>query len=89
MRRSVTVQIEEAVLDGASARAEQQHRSLTEYIEALLLRDLEQPSDSGDVEIFAPKDVRDYRAVPKDGETQEQVDIADRALQRILDRTGH
>ena len=89
MRRSLTVQIEETVLDGAAARAEQQHRSLTEYIEALLRRDLEYPTDNGDVEIFAPKDVRDYRAIPKDGETREQTEVADRALQRILDRTGH
>jgi hypothetical protein len=89
MRRSLTVQIEEAVLDEAAARAQQQHRSLTEYIEALLRRDLDIASDSGDVEVFAPKDIREYQAVPKDDETQEQTDLADRALQRILDRTGH
>ena len=89
MRKPLTIQIEESVLESASARAHQQHRSVTEYIETLLRRDLDLPDTTDEVEIVAPRDAREYRAVPKTGETDEQTELADRALQRILDRAGH
>jgi hypothetical protein len=42
-----------------------------------------------DVVIFAPDDVREYRALPKPGETREQTELADRVLQALLDRYGY
>lgn len=39
-----------------------------------------------EVVIFAPEDVREYRAVPLPGETPEQTELFDRAWQTLLDR---
>lgn len=89
MRRQLKIQIEEDVLESASIRAQQEHKSVADYIETLLRRDLQMPNTSDEVEIFAPDDIRDYHAIPNPGETKEQADLFDRALRAILDRTGH
>jgi hypothetical protein len=89
MRRSLTIKIEEKVLNSANARAQQDNRSVTEYIEELIRRDLNIPDSTEEVEVFAPKNARDFRAVPLPGETKEETELADQAFQAILDRAGH
>lgn len=44
---------------------------------------------SDEVIIFAPDDVRDYRALPRPGETSEQTELANRMLHALLDRYGY
>ncbi len=89
MRKPMTIRIDTNVLEAAKTRAQQENRTVTNYIETVLRRDLMMADTSEEVEVYAPADVRQYRMVPKPGETKEQTELAERAFKKILDRTGY
>src|SRR5437667_7997065 len=80
MRKPMTIRIDTDVLEAAKTRARRENRTVTNYIETVLRRDLRMNETSEDVEVYAPADVRQYRVVPDPGETKEQTEIAERAL---------
>jgi len=89
MRKPMTIRIDTNVLEAAKNRARQENRTVTNYIETVLRRDLRMAETTEEVEVYAPADVRQYHVVSDPGETKEQTEIAERALQKILDRAGY
>ncbi len=88
MRKPMTIRIDTDVLEAAKTRARRENRTVTNYIETVLRRDLRMDA-SEEVEVYAPADVRQWRIVPKPGESKKKTELAERALKKILDRAGY
>ena len=69
MRRSVTMRIDEDVLDAARDKAMNDNRTLTNYVETLVRKDLRLKSAETRIELIAPKHIRKSSAIPLPGET--------------------
>lgn len=89
MRKPMTIRIDTDLLKAAKAQARKENRTVTNYIETVLRRDLSLDASPEEVEVLAPADVRQYRAVPKPGESKEETELAQRIFDKILDRSGH
>lgn len=89
MRKPMTIRIDTDLLEAAKAQARKENRTVTNYIETVLRRDLSLDESPEEVEVLAPSDVRQYRAVPKPGESKEETELAQRIFDKILDRSGH
>lgn len=86
MRESLTLRLDPAVIKAAKRRAQADNRTLTNYIETLMIRDLRGAST---IEVIAPPDIRQYQAVPLPGETKAERKHRDALFQAILDQSGH
>jgi hypothetical protein len=89
MRKPMTIRIDTEILAAAKKRARRENRTVTNYIETVLRRDLEMMPTTEEVEVYAPADVRRWRIVPKPGEAKERTKLAERAFKKILDRAGY
>lgn len=86
MRESLTLRLSPDVVKAAKRRAEADNRTLTNYIETLMIRDLQGASA---LEVIAPPDIRQYQAVPLPGETKAERKQRDALFHAILDQSGH
>ena len=88
MRRPVTMRLDQDVLTAARRRASGDNRTLTNYVETLLRRDLQIGIDQR-LEVIAPPGIRDAVAVPVPGETDAERRRRDDLFFAVLDATGH
>src|ERR1700733_10587946 len=70
VRQSVTMRLDPEVLEAARGKAVRDNRSLTNYIETLMRRDLHMAEPV--LEVVAPTDIRNSVAVRQPGETEEE-----------------
>jgi hypothetical protein len=87
MRHSVTVRLPADILAAARAKAAESHRTLTDYIETLMKRDLRQ--GDANIEVVAPADIRDYAAVPLPDETEDERERRDALFHAVLNEAGY
>ena len=89
MRQSVTMRLDPNVLKAAKRKAISDNRTLTNYIETLLRRDLQTAADEPTLEVIAPVDIRNSVAVPVAGETEEERKRRDDVFFAVIDATNH
>ncbi len=89
MRKPMTIRIDTDLLAATKARARRDNRTVTNYIETVLRRELGLMETPDEVEMYAPPDVRRYRAIAKPGETKREAALARRAFKKILDHAGY
>ena len=86
MRETLTLRLNPDVVKAAKQKARADNRTLTNYIETLMIRDLQSgPS----LEVIAPPDIREYESVPLPGETRAERERRDALFHAILDQSGH
>jgi hypothetical protein len=86
MRETLTLRLNPDVVKAAKRKAQADNRTLTNYIETLMIRDLQGGSS---LQVIAPPDIRDYVAVPLPGETKSERKFRDALFHAILDKSGH
>jgi hypothetical protein len=89
MRQSVTMRFAPDVLKAARSKAIQDNRTLTNYIETLVRRDLRMEAGEPILEVIAPADIRNSVAVPVPGETDEERKRRDDVFFAVLGATDH
>ncbi len=89
MRQPVTMRLDQRVLKAAKEKAAAHNRSLTNYVETLLMRDLHVPSATTSIEVIAPPDIRNSVSVPEPGETEAERQRRDAIFLAVLDASGH
>lgn len=89
MRQSVTMRIDPDVLKAARSKAVSDNRTLTNYVETLMRRDLQMGTSQSDLEVIAPANIREAVAVPIPGETEEERKRRDDVFHAILDAGGY
>jgi hypothetical protein len=70
MRESMTIRLDPGVVAAAKRRAQRENRTLTNYIETVLRRDLRLTEDDRTLSVIAPADIRDYAPVKVGGESE-------------------
>jgi hypothetical protein len=95
MRKSVPLRIDPMLLRQAKTRAEAEKRTLTEYVEAALRRELARKagkSKARELTVFVHpslrKTIRKFKSVPVPGETKKERAARDRIVQGLLDVAG-
>lgn len=86
MRETVTLRLDPQVIKAAKRKAQADNRTLTNYIETLMIRDLQRGPA---LTVIAPPDIREYESVPLPGETKAQRERRDALFHAILDESGH
>jgi hypothetical protein len=86
MRETLTLRLNPEVIKAARRKAQADNRTLTNYIETLMIRDLQGGSP---LQVIAPSDIREYEAVPLPGETKAERKRRDALFHAILDQSGH
>ena len=89
MRQPVTVRLDPDVLKVAKAKASGDNRTLTNYIETLMRRDLHLAASEGTIEVIAPANIRDSVPIPMEGETPEQLKRRNDLFLAVLEAGGH
>jgi hypothetical protein len=89
MRQSITMRFDPEVLKAARRKAVTDNRSLTNYIETLVRRDLQTGGPEAILEVIAPADIRNSVAVPVPGETKAERKRRDAVFRAVLDASGH
>ncbi len=89
MRQSVTMRLDPDVLKAARIKATGDNRTLTNYIETLVRRDLQIGGVEPPLEVIAPADVRDFVPVPLPGETEEERKRRANIVSAVLDAGGY
>lgn len=88
MRQSVTLRLDPSLLKAARSKAAGDNRTLTNYIETLMRRDLQIADEEPILEVIAPPDIRNSVAVPLPGETQQECQRRDAIFNAVLDAGG-
>lgn len=86
MRETLTLRLNPDVVKAAKRKAQADNRTLTNYIETLMIRDLK---GERSLEVIAPEDIREYESVPLPGETKAERKRRDALFHAILDQSGH
>jgi hypothetical protein len=89
MRQSVTMRLDPAVLMAARGKAVGDNRTLTNYIETLMRRDLQMEGAEPALEVIAPTDIRNSVAVPLPDESEEERKRRDDVFFAVLDAGGY
>src|SRR3546814_18031027 len=88
-RSSVTVLLDPAVLKAARGNAKIVNRTLTNYIETLMRRDLQMGSAEPVIEVIASADIRNSAAVPIPDENEEERKRRDEVFFAVLEAGGY
>ncbi|WP_207460438.1 hypothetical protein [Azospirillum sp. SYSU D00513] len=91
MKQDISFRLDEEILEAARAKAERENRTLTNYVEALVRRDLGLPQDeeaNDGFVLWAPDDVRDYTLVRDEDETDESYQERKGLIEAILASGG-
>lgn len=83
MPASIILRLNAKALRAAKQRAAADCRSLRDYVERLIQRDLEMVPD---LEVIAPSDIAEYKAIPLAGETRAERRRRDALFRAILKR---
>ena len=86
MRQSVTMRFDPEVLKAARVKATGDNRTLTNYIETLVRRDLRLAPT---LEVIAPPNIRDFVPLRLPGETEEEWNLRKEIVSAVLDASGH
>ena len=89
MRQTVTMRFDPDVLKAARGKAVGDNRTLTNYIETLVRRDLQLGAVEPVLEVIAPADIRKSVAVPFPGETEEERKRRDDVFFAVLEAGGY
>lgn len=89
MRQSVTMRLDPDVLSAARGKAIGDNRTLTNYIETLMRRDLQLDAAEPALEVIAPDNIRNSIAVPLPDETEEQRKRRDDVFFAVIDASGY
>jgi hypothetical protein len=87
MRQSITMRLDPTVLNEARNRAVRDNRTLTNYVETLMRRDLQMSEPA--ITLVAPADIRNSVAVPQPGETEEERKRRDDVFFAVLEAGGY
>ena len=87
MRKSMTIRMDPDLLEAAKRRARGENRTVTNYIETVLRKDLR--LTPADIEVWAPPDIREFELIREAGEDDEHFDARRRLIASILDRAGY
>ena len=87
MRQSITMRLAPEVVKAARDRAVRDNRTLTNYIETLMRRDLQMSEST--IAVLAPADIRSSVAVPQPGETEEERKRRDNVFFAVLEAGGY
>jgi len=77
-----------SILEAAKAKAKDDHRSLTNYVELLMKKDLKGESET-ELTVFAPNDIRNAVPLRFEDEDDEHVARREAIHTAILDASGH
>ncbi len=83
------MRLDPEILEAAKIKAVRDNRSLTNYVETLMRRDLQMQPAQPVLEVIAPADIRESVAVPIDDETEADRTRRDALFQAILDAGGY
>lgn len=91
MRHSITMRLDPSILSAAKVRAKANNRTLTNYVETLLMRDLVAHDESTKITVFAPEGIPDQYEVVRDaGESDasyaEGKDLVDTIMKAVRPR---
>jgi len=86
MRETLTLRLSPDVVKAAKRKAQADNRTLTNYIETLMIRDLQGGSS---LQVIAPADIREYEPVPLEGESSRRYEFRKRLFDAILDEGGY
>lgn len=89
MRQSITMRLDPAVLKAARNKAGSDNRTLTNYIETLMRKDLEIEASEPSLDVIAPDDIRNSVAVPMPGETEAERKRRNEVFRAVLDAGGY
>lgn len=89
MRQSVTMRFDPDVLKAARRKATRDNRSLTNYIETLVRRDLGKGGAGATLSVIAPADIRASVPVPMPGETDEERKRREEVFRAVVDAGGY
>ena len=89
MRRKFTMRIDPEVLNAARRKAARDNRTLANYIETLIRRDVQADAATPLLEVIAPPGIRNWVAVPIPGETAAERKRRDALFLAVLDASGH
>ncbi len=89
MRESVTMRLDPKILKKARQKAVRDNRSLPNYIETLMRRDLGISEEPFQIEVIAPPDIRQYEPIREDWETDEEFEAHKRLMNAILTAGGY
>jgi hypothetical protein len=95
MRKSLPLRIDPVLLRQAKTRADAERRTLTEYVEAALRRELARKGRTRKgreltvvVHPSLRKSIRKFKSAPVPGETKKERAARDRLVQDLLDVAG-
>ena len=89
MRKPMTIRLDPGVLEQARKHAAAENRTLTNYIETLLRRDLRLVDRAPAIDVIAPTGLRGYEPVPVAGESKRRREFRKRLFTALLDEGGH
>lgn len=89
MRQSVTMRLDPKVLKAARRRANSDNRTLTNYIETLMRRDLGMTPAEPALQVIAPLNIRESVPVPMPGETPAQRKRREAVFRAVIDAGGY
>ncbi len=87
MRKSITMRIDPDVLKAARRKAAGDNRTLTNYVETLVRRDL--LAGTPFLEVIAPPDIRQWVPAPVPGETKAERKRREALFRAVLDAAGY
>jgi len=85
----MTIRMNPGVLDAAKKRARTENRTLTNYIETVLRRELRLTPEDSSLEVIAPKDIRDFEPMPLPGESPARGQFRRKLHKAILRQGGY
>ena len=89
MRQSITMRLDPAILSAAKMRAKANNRTLTNYVETLLMRDLVDFDENTKVTVFAPEGLPDVNDLVRDpGESDASYAERKEAIGAIIQAAG-
>jgi hypothetical protein len=83
------MRLDPKVLKAARSKASRDNRTLTNYVETLLRKDLQMGAGEPALEVIAPEDIRKSVAVPMPGETDEERKRREDVFRAVLDAGGY
>ena len=89
MRQSVTMRLDPRVLKAARRKASSDNRTLTNYVETLMRRDLGMSPTEPAFQVIAPPDIRNAVPVPMPGETPAQRKRREEVFRAVIDAGGY
>jgi hypothetical protein len=89
MRQSVTMRLDPGVLKAARRKATADNRTLTNYVETLLRRDLQAGPREPTLRVVAPSNIRESTPVPIPGESPARRKRREQVFRAVIKAGGY